>query len=409
MKVLFFIYALNGGGAERVTATLASHWVSKGWDVTVVSLVASGSDAYELEPGVRRAILDLGAESGNIFAAIGHNLRRARALRNVILDTKPDIAIAMESRANILLPLAARGIAGLRIIGSERTYPPRSPLGSIWQQLRRRSYGKLDAVVALTQECADWLKRNTTASRVPVIPNPAGWPLAAHIPVVDPESTCRAGRKIVLAAGRLIREKNIEALISAFASASRRNPEWDLVIAGEGELRSVLENQVKAACLEDRVFFTGRVGNLGDWYQHADLYAMTSEYEGFPNTLAEAMAHGLPAVAFDCETGPRDIIRHGVDGFLVPPGDLEGLMRALEQIMADGGMRERFARRAVEARERFSLEKISALWEELFDACGSPAGSGVASLSKVSKASNATNVSNTGAYVEGIVHESRFK
>lgn len=397
MKVLFFIYALNGGGAERVTSTLASHWVSKGWEVSVVSLVASGSDAYELDPGVRRVILDLGAESGNIFAAIAHNLRRARALREVILQVKPDIAIAMESRANILLPLAARGMRDLRIIGSERTYPPRSPLGSIWQHLRQKTYGKLDAVVALTRECADWLKQHTNATRVPVIPNPAGWPLAAHVPVVDPAAFCRPGRKIVLAAGRLIREKNIGAMITAFAAASRRNDDWDLIIAGDGALRTALERQVNEAGLDGRVMFTGRVGNLGDWYRHANLYAMTSEYEGFPNTLAEAMAHGVPAIAFDCETGPRDIIRQGVDGFLVPPGDLAGLQHAMEKMMSDDGLREAFAQRAVEARERFSLIKISSLWEELFDECACKNRGVIASTASAPE------------YVQGITHESRFE
>lgn len=397
MKVLFFIYALNGGGAERVTATLASHWVSRGWEVTVVSLVASGSDAYDLEPGVNRVILDLGGESGNIFKAIAHNLRRAGALRKVILQAKPDIAIAMESRANILLPLAARGMPDLRIIGSERTYPPRAPLGSIWQHLRQRTYGKLDAVVALTSECADWLKLHTNASRVPVIPNPAGWPLAAHVPMVEPAVFCRPGRKIILAAGRLIREKNIGALIAAFAASARSNEDWDLVIAGEGALRSILEGQVKDAALDGRVFFAGRVGNLGDWYRHADLYAMTSEYEGFPNTLAEAMAHGLPAVAYDCETGPRDIIRHGVDGFLIPPGDHAGLQRALQTMMADDRLRKEFGRRAIEARERFSLAKISSLWEELFDECAHRKQGVMASSARGAE------------YVQGIAHESRFE
>lgn len=396
MKVLFFIYALNGGGAERVTATLASHWVSKGWEVTVVSLVASGSDAYELAPGVRRVILDLGGESGNLLAAVAQNLKRARALREVILRTTPDIAIAMESRANILLPLAARGMPRLRIIGSERTYPPRSPLGSIWQHLRQRTYGRLDAVVALTRECADWLKQHTSAVRVPVIPNPAGWPLAAHVPVVEPEAFCRPGRKIVFAAGRLIREKNIGALIEAFAAAGRRNEDWDLVIAGDGALRGTLEQQVKDMSLHGRVHFAGRVGNLGDWYRRADLYAMTSEYEGFPNTLAEAMAHGLPAVAFDCETGPRDIIRHGVDGFLVPPGDQAGLQQAMEKLMSDDDLRAVFARRAVEARQRFSLAKISSLWEDLFDECARK------------KAGNAVSAPPVRDYVQGIAHESRI-
>jgi glycosyltransferase involved in cell wall biosynthesis len=96
---------------------------------------------------------------------------------------------------------------------------------------------------------------------------------------------------------------------------------------------------------------------------------MSSDFEGFPNTLAEALAHGLPAVSLDCDTGPRDIIRHGVDGLLVPAGDEVGLAQALDRVMADSDLRSSLAARSIEARERFSLEKVSAMWEELFEQC----------------------------------------
>ncbi|RZI40221.1 glycosyltransferase family 4 protein [Herbaspirillum sp. HC18] len=393
MKVLFFIYALNGGGAERITATLASHWSARGWDVTVVSLVSSGSDAYEIDPGIRRVVLDMGGESPNMAAAIRQNLRRAGALRKLLLELQPDVAIAMESRANILLPLAARGL-GLATIGSERTFPPRSPLGAIWNRLRRFAYGKLDAVVALTSECAGWIEDNTAARHIPVIPNPAGWPLAAHVPVIDPALLCGPGRKILLAAGRLIPEKNVGMLIDAFSALAPVHRDWDLVIAGEGGERAALEQKVQAAGLERRILFAGRVGNLGDWYRRADLYAMTSHFEGFPNTLAEALAHGVPAVSVDCETGPRDIIRHGVDGLLVEPGDLAGFQQALDQLFRDADMREQFAGRAVDARMRFSLEKISSLWENLFDEC------------RREKACHANGRRRKSGRIDGVAHES---
>ncbi|HYD93801.1 MAG TPA: glycosyltransferase family 4 protein [Noviherbaspirillum sp.] len=368
MKILFFIYTLSGGGAERVTATLASHWADKGWDVTIVSVSAGGHDEYEVAPGVRRIALDMAGKSSSMIAAVRANLRRARALREVLLQLRPDVAIAVESSASILLSLAARRLHVVTI-GSEHSFPPFTPLTAVWNRLRRRAYGKLDAVVALTRECADWLRENTSARRIPVIPNPAGWPLVPHVPVVEPSLLCGRGRRILLAAGRLSPEKNVGMLIEAFAALAAHHPEWDLVIAGEGGERAVLERQVRAASLEQRILFAGRVGNLGDWYGRADLYAMTSRFEGFPNTLVEALAHGVPAVSIDCKTGPRDIIRHGVDGFLVPPDDMRGLQRALALLLGDADLRARLGGRATDARTRFSLEKVSALWEDLFNEC----------------------------------------
>ncbi len=366
MKILFFTNSLAGGGAERAAATLANHWARLGWQVTVVTLAPAVEDFYLLDPQVRRIALDLAGASDGVLDALRQNLRRVAVLRRVLAELRPAVAVALMSTPNVLLALAAWGRADICTIGSERCFPPHFPLGRAWSALRRRGYGRLDAVVAQTSECAAWLGAHSNAERVAVIPNAVSWPLPRHAPRVAPEAVCGRDRKILLAVGRFEQVKNFGALIGAFAAIAQRNPAWDLVILGEGPQRPRLEQAVRDAGLEARIRLPGIAGNVGDWYAGADLYAMSSESEGFPNTLAEALAHGLPAVSFDCDTGPRDIIRHGLDGLLVPPGDLEGLGRALERLMSDAALRACFAQRAPEARERFSTARVARMWEDLF-------------------------------------------
>jgi len=137
--------------------------------------------------------------------------------------------------------------------------------------------------------------------------------------------------------------------------------------------RAGLEAQRRELDLQDRVSLPGLAGNVGDWYAAADVFVLTSRYEGFPNTLLEALAAGLPAVSVDCDTGPREILRHGVDGLLVPQDDSpgpgngpeNGLAAALDRMMADDALRRACAARAVEVRDRFALPRIAAQWDAL--------------------------------------------
>ncbi len=368
MKILLFTNSLAGGGAERVVATLANHWVRKNWQVTVVTLAPASEDFYGLDPHVRRIALDLSAQSSGPAQALCWNLRRLLALRRVLVGLRPAVALAMMSTPNVLLALASRGLPDLCAIGSERCYPPHFPLGRVWRFLSRTAYGRLDAVVAQTAESAAWIGANTSARLVPVIPNAALWPLPQHSPRIAPDDLFPAGRRILLAVGRLDAVKNLGALVKVFARLAHAHPEWDLVILGEGPQRAALERAVRTAGAGGRILLPGIAGNVGEWYARASLYAMCSHSEGFPNALAEALAHGVPAVSADCETGPRDIIRHGCDGLLVPPGDEAALGDALGRLMGDGELRLAFASRARDARERFSLERVAGMWEALFTA-----------------------------------------
>ena len=376
MRLLIYIHSLENGGAERVVANLANYWTSLGWAVTVVTVAPRARDFYVLDPGVGRRCLDLTGRGGGVLAGVVRTARRARALRRVLRDVQPTVALSAMHTANVVLALAARGLPGVRTVGSEHNFPPKAPMGPIWETLRRHAYGHLHAVVALTHECAHWLERHSHARCVPVIPNPVAWPLSQHAPQVSPAIACAPGRQILLGVGRLSDEKNFTTLITIFARLAPAHPDWDLVILGEGPQRAALAAQVRAGALTQRVFLPGSVGNVGDWYAQASLYAMSSHFEGFPNTLVEAMAHGVPAVSFDCDTGPRDIIRHGVDGLLVAPGDADGMASALDRLMRDAHARAGFAQRAVNARERFSMVKISRMWEAVFT--GSTCAQGVA-------------------------------
>lgn len=372
LKILIFMDSLAGGGAERAAATLANYWVRKGWDVTLVTLAPIDDDFYPLDPGIQRIALALAGDSGHLAKAVCQNIRRIMALRRVLLQVRPRIALAMMSTPNVLLACASRGIAGLSTIGSERCYPPHAPIGRAWNTLRKTMYGRLSAVVALTRECAAWVEGHTAARCVRVIPNAIAFPLPDNIPRLLPMSLCAPTRKVLLAVGRLDAVKNIDALLHAFAQLAHGFPEWDLVILGEGPQRPQLEAAIRSKLLGQRVFLPGIAGNVGDWYARASLFAMTSLSEGFPNALAEALAHGVPAVGVDCDTGPRDIIRHEVDGLLVPPGDPAALVAALAGVMGDVALRTRLALRAGDAAQRFSLGKVAAMWESLFDEVSAP-------------------------------------
>ncbi|MGE4437151.1 MAG: glycosyltransferase family 4 protein [Achromobacter pulmonis] len=364
-RVLLFIHSLHGGGAERVAADLSAHWAAMGREVMVVTQAGTDGDAYALHPQVRREVLHTAGEGGGL-RGIWSNMQRVRALRRVVKAFRPDIVLGMMTTASVLSVLACAGL-GCRVIATEHTHPPSQTLSGFWQRLRRLTYPRAARVVALTRGTAQWLERHVPGSRLAVIPNPVHWPLPQGEPVLAPPAG--AGRKRLLAVGRLHADKGFDLLLRAYARLAPSHPDWDLVILGEGGERRALEAQVHEAGLQDRVHLPGRAGNVGDWYQSADLYVLTSRFEGLSNTLLESMASGLAAVAFDCDTGPREIVREGVDGVLVRPnGDVDALCRALDAVMGDEAGRQRMAAAATAVRERFSAARVLGLWEELFAA-----------------------------------------
>lgn len=369
MKILIFIHSMASGGAERVTANLANEWICADHQVTVVTQQQTTADFYPLKTGVHRIALGTAKESASFGNALLNNLKRVFALRKVIRRELPDIVIGMMTTANVLTTLATLGMH-VPVIVCERTYPPQLPVSRLWSRLRCWTYPLATRVAMLTSEGVDWLRREIPRARGVVMPNPVPYPLPANTPELVPAAVLADERKVLLAVGRMSEEKGFTGLIEAFASLAGQHPRWDMVILGDGPLREELAQQVQAKGLDGRVLLPGRAGNVGAWYERADLYALSSRVEGFPNTLAEAMAHGCAAVSFDCDTGPRDLIRHEVDGLLVPPGDVAALAQSLGRLMQDDDLRAQMAARALEVRERYSMQRVLGLWDGLFaDVC----------------------------------------
>jgi glycosyltransferase involved in cell wall biosynthesis len=212
------------------------------------------------------------------------------------------------------------------------------------------------------------IRANTLAPRVFTIPNSVQWPLMENPPALAPEAVLSPSHKVILSVGRLHPVKGHDKLIEAFSRASEGDDAWRLVILGEGSERPALEQRISELGLEARILLPGLAGNLNDWYGRASIFAMSSVSEGFPMTLLEALAAGVPAVSFDCDAGPREIIRHGQDGLLVAPGDVAALAGAMKSLMNDDALRAQMADQAQAVRERFSERRVLALWDDVFAA-----------------------------------------
>src|SRR2546423_7411804 len=158
--------------------------------------------------------------------------------------------------------------------------------------------------------------------------------------------------------GRFTQEKGFASLIRAFGVVACKHPEWTLEIWGDGPVREELVEVTRQHGLHDRVILPGYTSSPHERMRNADLFVLSSRTEGFPNVLCEALACGLPVVSFDCPCGPREIVRHGVDGVLVPNGDIDALAVALGEMMGDHQRRSSFASSAPEILERFGTQSV---------------------------------------------------
>lgn len=359
MRCTLIIHSLSSGGAERVMSTIANYWVKKGWEITLLTFT-DGSKApfYPLDDRVTHRSLALAKSSSNPMMGIWNNFASIQGLRAAIIKSKPDIVISFLQETNVIAALATRWL-NIPILVSERNDPAMISSSKIWELLRLWTYPLADRIVVQTQRAGNYFPAKVQ-DRIVVVPNP----------VVLPPDTIFAsadllGDQSLIAVGRLMPQKGFDLLLQALARLKDRYPDWTLTILGEGNLRPQLEELSTELGLADRVHLPGRVNNPHEFLHQADIFIMSSRYEGFPNALCEAMVCGLPVISTDCPNGPREIIRDGVDGILVPTEDVSALAAAMERLMSDPLLRKSLAAAAPFVAERFSLEKVMLMWESL--------------------------------------------
>ena len=351
-----------GGGAERAVVWLSHGLLERGHILSVITLSGAADDFHILPEGVTRIALDVRSESSTPLHGLWRNVKRSSALRAALKHTAPDVVIAHINQTNVLAAFASLGAAWPLIVVEHSGTLLKSP-GRVWRVLRRALYGRAARVVCVSQGAAnyfDWLSK----SRKSVIYNPLIAPPETPLPDLPPMA--HDGRRWVVAMGRLLHVKGFDLLLDAWARiAAQHKANWQLLILGAGPLRARLEKQRDTLQLQDSVTFTGLVPQPFAVLRRAELFVMPSRAEGLPYALLEAMACGCPAVAFDCPDGPREIIRYGVDGLLLPNGDTPALAAALDNLLSDDVVRQRLAQNAPEVLERFGLAAAVAQWETL--------------------------------------------
>lgn len=352
--------SLAAGGAERAVVLLSAG-LQRHHEVTVITIHGSAVDAFSLADGVQRRTLAVAGDSRSLAQGFWNNLKRLSVLRKAVRATRPTIVISHLTETNVLSKLALIN-TGYPVILIEHSDPAGNARGRVWRYLRRVVYPRAATLVSVSRGINDYFTWLPESKKV-VIPNP----------VMPPEDETAADNsapatkeKWIVAMGRLIPVKGFDRLLEAFAGLAQKYPEWQLVVLGEGELRSRLEYQIESLGLSGQVQLQGFVSNPFVVLRRAELFVMSSRSEGFPYALLEAMSCGLPAVAMDCTAGLREIIRDGIDGRLVPDGDIAALAAALDQLMRDDAERRRLAERAPEVVARFGTDQVVARWETLF-------------------------------------------
>lgn len=364
MRLTLIISSLSSGGAERVLCFLANAWAERGDEVSVVRLDSGNESFFELNARVRQVALGVAGDSSGMFGKIGSVMRRCRAIRSQLRTDHPDTVVAFMDTINVQAVLSSAGLTP-RIVISERTVPGRAATGWFWGAMRRITYPRADMLVVQTEGVRRWAERFVSPARVVKIPNPIEIPETSAIETL----VSRSGPKLV-AIGRLVKLKGFDRLIRSFAACGPVAAPWSLCVVGDGPERGALVELTRALGVAERVFLPGRVAKPSRFLPQFEFAASTSEYEGFPNAIGEAMAAGLPVVSFDCPYGPAEMIRHEVDGVLVPPGDELGLTQALERLMGDVELRRRMGALAREVTHRFGVEGVLAAWDAVIKGTG---------------------------------------
>ncbi|MBD2773231.1 glycosyltransferase family 4 protein [Iningainema tapete] len=357
MRLTLVIPSMTSGGAERSMSIMANYWAAKGRKITLLTLDdGSESPFYNLEPSIKHIPLGIAANSANILIAIQNNWQRIQVLRSAIIKSQPDTVISSLPSTNVLTLLATRGL-NIPVVVNEQNYPLLDNTG-IWRKICQLIYPQANRVVFITERALNCFPPKIKSIST-VIPNPA-------VIVSNENSSVKLlDKPSLISIGRLTSQKGFDILLKAFAKLEKAHPQWTLTILGEGELRPDLEALRNQLGLLERVNFIGRVKNPYDFLKQADIFVMSSRYEGFPLALCEAMACGLPVISTDCPSGPAEIICEGMNGILVPNEDVSALAVAMDRLISDPAERANLAARAPEVIERFSLEKIMGMWEKL--------------------------------------------
>ena len=357
MKITFVTSYLAPGGAERVIALIANAFVDSGYSVNLVYFKKK-DDFYSLDNRIDKYYLDIPQHSRSFISGLKNTQIRILKLREQIQQIAPDIVISFITDINVLTALACRKLNVSTII-SERTNPYEYRIPLKWKFAARLFYKNTDKLVVQTEQVKRFFNY-MPPSKVEVIPNPTIKPLE------NAKERENKKEKIILAVGRLEYPKGFDLLIEAF-SYTKAKENWKLIIVGEGKQRAKLEKLIEKYNLNSNVSLVGLQSSVDKFYTFASIFVLSSRYEGFPNSLTEAMSFGLPCISFNCDFGPAELIQNNVNGVLVESGNVNKMAEQIDHIVEDESLRARLGKNATSIIKKLDLGLIVKKWEKVFE------------------------------------------
>lgn len=359
-RLLVLVPRMNGGGAERVVSIIANNLCSRDEYQVMISTLVSKESFYKLDDKVLFKSADIKINRKSRFSRklslIGNFIRSVFYTWKTIQDFSPNIVFPVVEEMNYVTYLATRGLKDFSLICSERNDP--------WQRsfarkaLLKHIFSKSDQLVCQSSAVADFYS-NIPRDKKTVIPNPVDSSIYPERCTVE-----TPGR--IVAVGRLVKQKNFDLLIRAFSELANELPNARLTIYGEGSERKNLEHLISEKGMEARIELPGAQKDVLNCIKDAALFVMSSDFEGFPNALIEAIKMGIPVVSTDFATGvAREIVTEEV-GCVVPCGDMGAMVEAIRSLLTDDVRRKHIRETGFHATDAFEVNLIVKQWEAMF-------------------------------------------
>lgn len=349
-KIIFYIDVMKRGGAQRVMSVIVNHLAKTNDNLVLITDFKSENlaDEYEINSNVKRLYLRESIK-GN---AILKNIERIKCLRRIVKSEKPDIILSFLGRPNIRMLLATIGLKCKKFV-SVRNDPNKEYGTNFIKKLFSKTLFLLaDGCVFQTSDASKYFFKKTQ-KKSKIIFNPVDEKFYTEYSNTE--------KKDIISVGRLEPQKNHKLLIEAFENISQEIEE-NLLIYGDGNLKEELQKFVNDKRLNDRVLFMGNVKDIDVVLQSAKVFVLSSDYEGMPNALMEAMATGVGCISTDCPCGgPKALIENDTQGILVPCGDSIALSNAIQKMLLQY---KKYGEAAKQRAKKFKEDKILKEWED---------------------------------------------
>ena len=351
MKLIFIIQGMQSGGAERVMSILCNTYVRQGHSIILGLTENAQKSVYELDSRIK--LVDLTDSTCNKRVS-SKRFRSILQMKKLFQTEKPDVVISFITRTNICAVIAGR-LSGIPVIISERNDPAVDPKSKTTRTLRDIIYPFANGCVFQTEYALNYFKKSVK-NRGKVIFNPVSTDMYS----VDNK---KKRNKRIVALCRLNSQKNLPMLINAFKKADEMFPGYCLEIYGEGEEQESLKSIINKLKLQNKIILKGHTSQPLQILAESEIFALSSNYEGMPNSLIEAMCMGCACVATDSPAyGARELIKDGKNGLLVKVGDESAFAEALYLLMKDDNKRKELSRCALLVEKRVNADNITSQW-----------------------------------------------